>query len=250
LSGVRPYSFANEEEKEKEIPKVTKEDIGNRFWGELSASDIVHQPGDRKKPKKSAPKPSSKKKSVSKTAPDPLVPRARKTAKKFRGSEVERADVQKVEKALWYLQNGDLGVGKTHLAATLANRMLERGARVRFCNVIRWLNRLRDEMREEDSTEERMEDLEAADLLVLDDLGAQKNTAWALEQIYQVVNQRCQGLQPLVVTTNRNLNQLERAVGFRIFDRLLEICAPMQVKGEDWRTRIARERQFRGSSGE
>jgi DNA replication protein DnaC len=142
------------------------------------------------------------------------------------------------------------GVGKTHLVAALANRILERGARVRFCNVTQWLNRLRDEMREEDPVEERMEDLGNADLLVLDDLGAQKSTAWALEKIYQVVNQRYEGLQPLVVTTNKNLNQLERGVGSRIFGRLLEICAPAEVKGEDWRMKIARERQLRATSDE
>ena len=65
-----------------------------------------------------------------------------------------------------------------------------------------WLNRLRDELRDREPGEERLDDLGAADLLVLDDLGAQKNTAWALEKVYQVVNQRYEGLQPLVVTTN------------------------------------------------
>jgi len=145
---------------------------------------------------------------------------------------------------------GKSGVGKTHLAAALANRMLERGARVRFCNVTEWLNRLRDECHEGEPVKERMEDLGAADLLVLDDLGAEKGTAWALEKVYQVVNRRYEGLQPLVVTTNLDLNQLEFGVGPRIFGRLLEICLPAEVKGEDWRMRIARERQFRGSSGE
>jgi DNA replication protein DnaC len=143
---------------------------------------------------------------------------------------------------------GSPGVGKTHLAAALVNRMLERGARVRFCNVTQWLNRLRDEMRAGDPSEERPEDLGSIDLLVLDDLGAQKRTAWTLERIYQAVNQRYEELQPLVVTTNRNLNQLEQMLSFRIFSRLLEICVPLEVKGEDWRTKIARERQFRVAS--
>ena len=105
-----------------------------------------------------------------------------------------------------------------------------------------WLNRLRDELRDGEPGEERLDDLGAADLLVLDDLGAQKNTAWALEKVYQVVNQRYEGLQPLVVTTNLDLNQLECGVGSRIFGRLLEVCVPAEGKGEDWRKRIARQR--------
>jgi len=145
---------------------------------------------------------------------------------------------------------GKPGVGKTYLAAALANRMLEQGVRVRFCNVTEWLNRLRDECRDGEPVGERRDGLGAADLLVLDDLGAEKGTAWALEKIYQVVNQRYEGLQPLVVTTNLDLNQLEFGVGPRIFGRLLEICLPAEVKGEDWRMRIAKERQFRRSSGE
>lgn len=94
---------------------MTKEDIGNRFGEEVSASDIIQQTEDQKKPKKPAPKPTSKKKTIVNVTPDPLDSRARRTTKKRRANPVEQADVQKVEEALWHLQNGDLAAAESIL---------------------------------------------------------------------------------------------------------------------------------------
>ncbi|MDI6869734.1 MAG: ATP-binding protein, partial [Coprothermobacterota bacterium] len=85
---------------------------------------------------------------------------------------------------------GRPGVGKSHLAAAIANELLERGFSVLFLNTVDFLNSLRDLYREEESEVPEMERVSKADLLVLDDLGAEKPTEWALEKIYQIVNSR------------------------------------------------------------
>ena len=53
--------------------------------------------------------------------------------------------------------------------------------------------------------------LVAVDLLHLEDLGAEKQTDWVLEQLYSLVNQRYEEQRSIVVTTNLALDELERA---------------------------------------
>jgi len=103
-------------------------------------------------------------------------------------------------------------------------------------------------VREEESEVPEMERALRADLLILDDLGAEKPTEWALEKIYQLVNLRYESLRPMIATTNLDLNSLERLLGERTFGRLIEMCLPVEVSGEDYRKRIARLRA--GAGGE
>jgi len=143
---------------------------------------------------------------------------------------------------------GPPGVGKSHLAAAIANSLLERGDAPLFLNVVHFLSRLRNLLREEESEVPEMERALRADLLILDDLGAEKPTEWALEKIYQLVNLRYESLRPVIATTNLDLNSLERLLGERTFGRLIEMCLPVEVSGEDYRKRIARLRA--GAGGE
>jgi len=139
---------------------------------------------------------------------------------------------------------GRPGVGKSHLAAAVANELLERGFSILFLNTVDFLNSLRDLYREEESEVPEMERVFKADLLILDDLGAEKPTEWVLEKIYQIVNSRYESLLPMIATTNLDLNSLERMLGERTFGRLVEMCLPVEVGGEDRRRRIARLRAF------
>jgi len=142
---------------------------------------------------------------------------------------------------------GPPGVGKSHLAAAIANSLLERGDAPLFLNVVHFLSRLRNLLREEESEVPEMERALRADLLILDDLGAEKPTEWALEKIYQLVNLRYESLRPMIATTNLDLNSLERLLGERTFGRLIEMCLPVEVSGEDYRRKIARLRaSFKG----
>jgi len=52
----------------------------------------------------------------------------------------------------------------------------------------------------------------------------------------------------MIATTNLDLNSLERLLGERTFGRLIEMCLPVEVSGEDYRKRIARLRA--GAGGE
>ena len=141
------------------------------------------------------------------------------------------------------LLSGPAGVGKSHLAAAIVLELLERGAKILFRNTSAFLCRLKDGYAEDRSEREEMERLELVELLVLDDLGVERDSPWERETLYRVVNGRYEQLKPIIVTTNADLNLLEKSLGPRTFGRLLEMCLPLQVRGEDHRRKSSRQRK-------
>ena len=76
------------------------------------------------------------------------------------------------------------------------------------------------------------------DLLILDDLGVERNTSYAMEQMFQVVDRRYRSCKPLIVTTNLSLEQMKNAPDVehsRIYGRIFEYCAPILFSGKDMR---------------
>ena len=76
------------------------------------------------------------------------------------------------------------------------------------------------------------------DLLIIDDLGAERNTEYALEQMFSIIDSRYRCNKPLIVTTNLKLNELKHPPDLaraRIYDRILERCAPILFAGKNFR---------------
>ena len=124
------------------------------------------------------------------------------------------------------LLRGSTGVGKTHIAVGILMEVLDHGMSGLYCNVTDLLSRLRDTYQQGSSDKEGeiLEDLDRVDLLVLDDLGAEKSTEWVLDRLYLVVNRRYENARPLIVTTNCDDAALRERVGARIVSRLYEMC--------------------------
>ncbi|MCX7616676.1 ATP-binding protein [Tepidiforma sp.] len=113
----------------------------------------------------------------------------------------------------WLVLVGPNGCGKTHLAGAIANRALERGRSVFFAVVPDLLDHLRASYMpgRELPYDELFDRVRTADLLILDDFGAQAATPWAQEKLYQVVNYRHVSGLPTVVTSDRSLEELQAA---------------------------------------
>ena len=76
------------------------------------------------------------------------------------------------------------------------------------------------------------------DLLHLDDLGAEKQTDWVLEQLYSLVNERYEEERSIVVTTNLvDTAELEQQIGRRTVSRLTEMTDQLPLFGADLRER-------------
>lgn len=132
----------------------------------------------------------------------------------------------------WLLLLGGYGCGKTHLAAAIANRVIERGEPALFVVVPDLLDHLRAAYSPSSSSsyDERFEQIRNASLLILDDLGAHSSTPWAQEKLFSLFNYRYNAQLPTVVTSNHELEDIDYRVRSRLIDpdlsRIITILAP------------------------
>ena len=123
----------------------------------------------------------------------------------------------------WLVFIGDHGVGKTHLAAAIANACAREGMKVLLVVVPDLLDHLRLTFQPGGSVtyDEAFEEVKRVPLLVLDDLGAHSTSPWAQEKLYQIINYRYNAQLPMIVTTDLPLDELERTEP-RIASRLAD----------------------------
>jgi DNA replication protein DnaC len=139
----------------------------------------------------------------------------------------------------WLLLQGGYGTGKTHLAAAVANFVLSLGFSVLFLTVPDLLDWLRAgfEAGEDESYNDRFEEIRSVKLLVLDDLGTQNATPWACEKLYQIINHRYSLRLPTLVTTNQDLSEIDARIASRLQDR--ELVSKVQINASDYRNPVA-----------
>lgn len=123
---------------------------------------------------------------------------------------------------------GSVGVGKTHAAACAANELTDRGYRVHMTDFSRIINTLWDT---KNGRQSYLDGLNAYDLLIIDDLAAERDTDYASEIVMTVINSRYKSGLPLIVTTNLTARELTEPTELRkkrIYSRLCEMCLPIQ----------------------
>lgn len=132
---------------------------------------------------------------------------------------------------------GEVGRGKTHLAAAIANSLIAELYTVMFGNITNIISLIRATYnRDSQLTEgEILNVLTKADLLVLDDLGKENHSDNTISLIYQLVNRRYEDNRLLVATSNLTSEELSRKFGPATFSRLVEMCRPIKLVGQDWR---------------
>lgn len=119
---------------------------------------------------------------------------------------------------------GGVGTGKTHLLQAIGWASLEAGRQPKFVSLARYLERLRSTYADDSavSFETLYHSLEAAQVLLLDDIGAERMTSWGQEQLYKIVNHRYQEALAMVVSMNLDERQAADHYGERTADRLLD----------------------------
>jgi DNA replication protein DnaC len=157
---------------------------------------------------------------------------------------------------------GSLGVGKTHLAVGVLRRLIqERGVRGIFCDYGALLKEIQRSFNPRNNITEfdLLEPILCAEVLVLDDLGAQKPTDWLWDNVAHILNTRYNNKLTTIVTTNYPdlppgggaLTDSERAareltlgdrIGERMRSRLAEMCVRVEMHGKDFRQSVKRAR--------
>jgi len=135
---------------------------------------------------------------------------------------------------LWLV--GDVGTGKTSLAMLVSKAAMDAGRSVAIYSLPRLLNLLRESLESPGGLVDLLDRLTAVDLLHIDDLGAENQTDWVLEQLYSIVNSRYEAERAIVTTSNLMPEELTERLGARTVSRLEEMCGePIPLFGEDLR---------------
>lgn len=157
----------------------------------------------------------------------PLIAKCRRYCERW--EEIKKNNIGLL---LW----GNTGNGKTYAAGCIANYLLDKGVSVlvtSFPKILSTVTGLFGEARRE-----YIDSLDYYDLLVLDDLGVERQSGFSNELLYSVIDGRYKTKKPLIVTTNLSYKELSESTDVeyrRIYDRLLEMCTPLQSKGESLR---------------
>ncbi len=140
------------------------------------------------------------------------------------------------EKSLGLLLWGDVGTGKSFFAGCIANALLDKGIPVLMTNFSRILNTMTGMY--SDDRNQFIDSLHKYSLLIIDDLGIERNSEFALEQVFNVIDSRYRSQKPLIVTTNLTLDELKHPKDLaraRIYDRVLERCVPLKINNQNIR---------------
>ena len=138
---------------------------------------------------------------------------------------------------------GDVGTGKTFYAACVANGLIERLVPAFVTTVPRLIAQIHGGR----SAREIISVINGYPMLVIDDLGAERDTEYAMEQLFAIIDGRSMSGKPTIITTNLSMQDLLNPVDLthkRIFDRVLEMC-PIRVPmlGQSRRMERSRERE-------
>lgn len=136
-------------------------------------------------------------------------------------------------KGLMFL--GGFGTGKTFLAACIANALLDEGFSVLMTNFPRLINTIHG-MRE--GKQEYIDSLNKYSLLIIDDLGAERQSEYVAEIVQNIIDSRYRAGLPMVITTNlspKDFSETQDIAKSRLYSRISEMCLPLIVKGVDRR---------------
>ena len=131
---------------------------------------------------------------------------------------------------------GDVGTGKSFLAGCIANALLDKGVPVMMTNFTRLLNKLTDMYGGDRNG--YIDSLKAYPLLIIDDLGVERNSDFAREQVYNIIDSRYRSQLPMIVTTNLTVDEMKKTEDLaraRIYDRILERCTAIRFGGQNIR---------------
>ncbi len=126
---------------------------------------------------------------------------------------------------------GNTGNGKTYAAACIANQLIDRGIPAMITSFPRILNAGYDK-------QDIADQMRYYPLLVIDDLGVERNSDYALETVYMIIDERYKSKKPLIITTNLTMDEICKPKSIaqqRIYDRVVEMCTPLMFRGDNKR---------------
>lgn len=131
------------------------------------------------------------------------------------------------------LLHGDVGTGKSHMAACIGNYVMLHLHSVYATSFVKLL-----EGKQTVDIESIVRKMDRVQLVLFDDLGAERKTDYALEVVYNLIDSRYRQRKPMIITTNLTLDEIGSNADVRysrIYDRIIECCYPVLFEGRSFR---------------
>lgn len=137
---------------------------------------------------------------------------------------------------------GKSGVGKTHLATAILNKLTEKNMLVLMGRLILLLDVIKDTFKDFSSKEKDIIELYSkVDMLIIDDLGTERISSWALEKLYTIIENRNENKLPILVTTRFNKESLldrfyqsdDEELSEAVIQKLYQFCYGIELKKYD-----------------
>ena len=140
---------------------------------------------------------------------------------------------------------GRPGTGKTHLSCAICKKILQRNldAKIKIINITTILDIIKATYsgRNDSSEGEIIKKLSKLDLLVIDDIGKEyckvdnMGNSWVNEKLYKIINARYEEEKSIILTTNFNMNELEKRIDAAIISRIVEMSTGITCNWQDYR---------------
>ncbi|EEW5075172.1 ATP-binding protein [Escherichia coli] len=142
-----------------------------------------------------------------------------------------------------FVFSGRPGTGKNHLAAAIGNRLMEKGRSVIIITVSDVMSVLHDSYDNGKSGEKFLQELCGVDLLVLDEIGMQRDTRNEQVTLNQIVDRRTSSLRSVGMLTNLNHAAMNTLLGERVMDRMsMNGGRWVTFNWESWRPNVSQHR--------
>ncbi len=137
---------------------------------------------------------------------------------------------------------GNSGVGKTHLVASISNELMEKGKIVLMGRLTSLLDMIKETFKDNSKSENELIELFSnIDMVVIDDLGTEKISSWALDKLYTIIENRNENKLPIIITTKFNKEGLlhrfeqsnDKELSKAIIQKLYQMCYGIELKRYD-----------------
>lgn len=125
---------------------------------------------------------------------------------------------------------GGAGRGKTYALYAISQKY-----DVKVENWVEVLEEIKTRMSHNHAVGDLIDNMTSEKKLVIDDVGAEKQTDWSQEKFYMIVNRMYNKMHRLFISTNLSLEEFQEKYGERLFSRIAEMCEIVELTGEDRR---------------
>lgn len=137
---------------------------------------------------------------------------------------------------------GSSGVGKTHLVAAISNELIEKDKLVLIGRLTSLLDMIKETFKDSSKSENELIELFSnADMVVIDDLGTEKISSWALDKLYTIIENRNENKLPIIITTKLDKEGLlhrfkqsnDKELSDAVIQKLYQMCYGIELKRYD-----------------